>query len=113
LIGLFERFLMKVIPYQEITDDETGEVYLRRFFLWNGKLTPGEYKPRIYLHHILRSDKDRHLHDHPWDYSSIILKGGYFETRGRASILSLKRGMGRALSSVIETHEWPINFVFL
>jgi hypothetical protein len=31
------------------------------------------------IHRILRSDHDRDLHDHPWDYASVILRGGYFE----------------------------------
>jgi hypothetical protein len=31
------------------------------------------------VHEILRSDEDRELHDHPWDYTSVILKGGYTE----------------------------------
>jgi hypothetical protein len=31
------------------------------------------------LHHILRSDADRHLHDHPWDFTSFILWGEYWE----------------------------------
>lgn len=31
------------------------------------------------LHEILRSDNDRHLHDHPWPYTTVILEGGYFE----------------------------------
>lgn len=34
---------------------------------------------RARVHHILRSDRDRHLHDHPWWYISIILKGSYTE----------------------------------
>lgn len=33
----------------------------------------------IRLHHILRSDEDRALHDHPWDFVSLILWGGYTE----------------------------------
>lgn len=33
----------------------------------------------IRLHHILRSDNDRHLHDHPCWNVSVVLKGGYFE----------------------------------
>lgn len=33
----------------------------------------------LYLHHFLRSDEDRCLHDHPWPFTSIILTGGYFE----------------------------------
>jgi len=33
----------------------------------------------IYVHHFLRSDYDRALHDHPWPYVALILKGGYWE----------------------------------
>jgi hypothetical protein len=33
----------------------------------------------VKLHHILRSDDDRDLHDHPWSFLSIVLKGGYWE----------------------------------
>lgn len=35
----------------------------------------------IRLHHILRSDHDRALHDHPWSFVSLILWGGYREVR--------------------------------
>lgn len=31
------------------------------------------------VHQILRSDEDRHLHNHPWPYISIVLRGGYWE----------------------------------
>lgn len=48
----------------------------------------------IYLHHIVRDDDDRALHDHPWVNVSIVLKGGYTEVmphaskwRGRGSIV--------------------------
>jgi hypothetical protein len=33
----------------------------------------------IYLHHFLRSDDDRALHDHPWANVSILLEGAYVE----------------------------------
>jgi hypothetical protein len=33
----------------------------------------------VYVHHLLRSDYDRSLHDHPFSFISIILKGGYLE----------------------------------
>lgn len=49
------------------------DVYLRRWILaktpWCG----------VMLHHILRPDADRALHDHPWSFASIILRGGYRE----------------------------------
>jgi hypothetical protein len=36
---------------------------------------------QIRLHNILRSDNDRHHHDHPFDFVSLILSGGYLEHR--------------------------------
>jgi hypothetical protein len=49
------------------------EGYMERFWLLR---TPW-LSARV--HRILRSDHDRALHDHPWDYASIILRGGYWE----------------------------------
>jgi hypothetical protein len=37
--------------------------------------------PSIRVHHILRADTARHLHDHPWNARTIILKGWYRERR--------------------------------
>lgn len=47
-----------------------GELYMERFFL----------SPQMRFHHILLSDPDRDLHDHPWDFVSMILTGSYRET---------------------------------
>ncbi len=71
-----ERVLMALLPYFEITKTVNGEkvVYLRRFFLWRN-----HHGHSIYLHHILRSDDDPDPHDHPFDFTSIILRGGYFD----------------------------------
>ena len=33
----------------------------------------------VYLHRFLRSDMDRHCHDHPWSFVSFILTQGYIE----------------------------------
>jgi hypothetical protein len=58
-------------------DDGTenpNDLYLRRYYIYRGK-----HRPHIYLHHIVRSDYERACHDHPWDFVSIILKGGYTE----------------------------------
>lgn len=35
----------------------------------------------VYVHHILRSDNDRELHDHPWNFWSLVLWGSYVEYR--------------------------------
>lgn len=53
-----------------------GQDYMRRYFLLGGPTIPGA---TARYHQILRSD-GAHLHDHPWDFVSVILKGRYIET---------------------------------
>lgn len=48
----------------------SGEAYLRRWFV-----IPRNRFFNVYLHHVLRSDDDRALHDHPWPSVSIMLWG--------------------------------------
>lgn len=82
-------------PYSHITSADGTDVYMRRFWLFNpysvetGK-RQGEWAkrpwwreilPSVRLHHIMRADQDRHLHDHPWNARTIILKGWYEEER--------------------------------
>lgn len=50
--------------------------YLVRYYL-----LPRNPYFNVYLHHFLRSDDDRALHDHPWWFVSLILKGSYIEHR--------------------------------
>lgn len=33
----------------------------------------------LYLHRIYREDTDEHPHDHPWWFTSWVLRGGYWE----------------------------------
>jgi hypothetical protein len=35
----------------------------------------------VYLHRMDGPDPGRHLHDHPWPFVSIVLRGGYREWR--------------------------------
>ena len=48
--------------------------YLRRWWL-----IPRNPVLNIYLHHFMRSDDDRALHDHPWANCSVLLRGMYVE----------------------------------
>jgi hypothetical protein len=50
---------------------EAGD-YMRRYYLQRGA-------QHLRFHEILSSDPGRHFHDHPWDYVSLILVGGYTE----------------------------------
>lgn len=64
--------------------------YMFRFWLFNpygkdetGKVLPPRWPwlPSIRLHHIMRPDHDRHCHDHPWDFRTVVLNGYYDEIR--------------------------------
>lgn len=50
-------------------------LYLRRFYVWEKRWCPF----RIFIHKIARSDDDPDPHDHPWNFLSLILKGGYVD----------------------------------
>ena len=52
---------------------KNGKVHFRR---WNVLSTPWF---SIYIHGIYEEDKEQHLHDHPWDFMSMVLKGSYSE----------------------------------
>jgi len=58
-----------------------GEPYLLRWYV-----IPRNRFFNIYLHHILKSDDERALHDHPWWSVSFKLKGPleevYLDTHG-------------------------------
>lgn len=56
-------------------NDDKGNLYLRR---WRVIQTP---LCSLYLHKIVRGDSDPFVHDHPWVFLSIILRGGYVEVR--------------------------------
>jgi hypothetical protein len=70
--NLAERLIeqAKQNPYYHL------EGYMERYWLYPFSK---DNKTNIRIHRILSSDDDRHLHDHPWASTSIILKGGYWE----------------------------------
>lgn len=45
----------------------------------------------IYLHHFMRSDDDRALHDHPWWNLSVLLDGRYVEHTISAGGVNVRR----------------------
>lgn len=51
-----------------------GPRYLLRWYV-----IPRNPWLNVYLHQFLHDDEDRALHDHPWWFVSVMLKGGYFE----------------------------------
>ncbi len=72
-------------PYSHIEKDEG--TYMERYWLFNpyfkgaGLRRWGDWLPSFRIHWIRLPDRDRHMHDHPWECRTIILKGGYTEKR--------------------------------
>jgi hypothetical protein len=59
-----------------IMDRINDEPYLERYYLF---LKDRKKFPfNIFLHKFLKGDPDD-VHDHPWPYATLILKGGYWE----------------------------------
>lgn len=85
-------FLDRVTPFEFvriIKDRQEDEDYLVRYYLFSTRwlfewlaqnVHPlfNRFSYRLTLHNTLRSDIDG-LHDHPWDWGSKILEGGYIE----------------------------------
>ena len=71
-LKLLERLGRKRIVMDRVED----RPYLERYYLF---LKDRDSFPfNIFLHRFLCSDPDD-VHDHPWPYATLILKGGYWE----------------------------------
>lgn len=59
-----------------VLDRQSNDPYLERYYLF---LQDRKKFPfNVFLHKFLKSDPDD-VHDHPWNYATLILKGGYWE----------------------------------
>lgn len=60
---------------------KSGKLHFRR---WEILKTPWF---SIWIHGIYAPDEDKHLHNHPWDFKSIVLKGKYIEETENGNII--------------------------
>lgn len=71
-LNLLDKMGRKRIVY----DRQENEPYLERYYLF---LKDRKRFPfNIFLHKFLKGDPGD-VHDHPWGYATLILKGGYYE----------------------------------
>jgi hypothetical protein len=72
----FLQWLERIGRKRIVMDRINNEPYLERYyvFLRDRKRFPFN----VFLHKFLKSDPDD-VHDHPWPYATLILKGGYWE----------------------------------
>ena len=72
LLKLLEKLGRKRI----VMDRVNNEPYLERYYIF---LKDRQKFPfNVFLHKFLKSDPDD-VHDHPWPYATLILRGGYYE----------------------------------
>jgi hypothetical protein len=113
-------------PYFHLADAD-GSVYMERYWLFNpyppksdgADRRWGNWLPSIRLHKIKREDRDRHMHDHPWNARTVILRGwyeeqrpitdGYISTRRQTGeTASLKFGQYHRISRVSDGGVWTL-----
>lgn len=104
-----------------------GSAYMERFTLFETRWLSAR------IHHIVSPDWDRDMHDHPWDFVSVILSGGYIEERPTPSFhkpqwledgsesrrgryraspsIALRHATDRHLISYVEPETWTL-FVY-
>ena len=73
---MFLKLLDRMGRKRIVMDRGENEPYLERYYLF---LKERDRFPfNVFLHKFLKSDPDD-VHDHPWPYATLILKGGYWE----------------------------------
>lgn len=94
-------------PYSTIRSHDGTADYMHRGWLFNpyhkdatGQYVRGKWgNTSVRLHHILLPDDDEHLHNHPFDALSLILRGGYLEEIYAGNPIGDKLRVRRPMSS--------------
>lgn len=72
----FFSLLESIDRKRVILDRSSQEPYLERYYIFLKDRTTFPFN--VFLHKFLKGDPDD-VHDHPWPYATLILKGGYWE----------------------------------
>lgn len=97
-------------PYMHILAPDGNEAYMYRWWLFNpyDQATRKAKHPRVpfsvRFHHIMQPDSDRHLHDHPWDAQTMVIRGWYLEEREGSKKLIMRDAGDTARLSFGEFH---------
>jgi len=72
----FSKIMARLGRHRIIMDRENNEPYLERYYIFLRDRTWFPFN--VFIHKFIKSDPDD-VHDHPWPYATLILKGGYYE----------------------------------
>jgi hypothetical protein len=76
MIKAFLNWLDSIGRKRVIMDRADNEPYFERYYVFLKDRT--RFPFNVFIHKFLKSDPDD-VHDHPWPYATLILKGGYYE----------------------------------
>jgi hypothetical protein len=83
------KLLDKLGRRRIVMDRVNNEPYLERYYVFLKDRTWFPFN--VFIHKFLKSDPDD-VHDHPWPYATLILKGGYWEWIPQFNSLGQKIG---------------------
>lgn len=73
---MLKKLMQRLGRHRIIMDRQDNDPYLERYYLF---LKDRKRFPfNIFVHKFLKGDPDD-VHDHPWPYATLILRGGYYE----------------------------------
>jgi hypothetical protein len=123
------KFLLWLTARLPVHDDghlyhPDNRLYMGRWIVLNTRWL------HVRIHHIATADPDRHMHDHPASFASLVLHGGYdearpmtidphfvgqteytYETARRAGSLALRRATDRHQIIWVARDTWSL-FIF-
>lgn len=89
--SLFDKIIARAMqtPYHKgHLRHADGSLYMGRYALFESKYLSAR------VHHIATEDHDDVPHDHPWNFISIVLRGGYVERLGLLDEAAIARREG-------------------
>jgi hypothetical protein len=72
----FSKIMARLGRHRVIMDRQNDEPYLERYYIFLRDRTWFPFN--VFIHKFLKSDPTD-VHDHPWPYATLILRGGYWE----------------------------------
>jgi hypothetical protein len=86
---MLKNLFKRLGRYRVIMDRLDGEPYLERYYVF--LRDRNSFPFNIFVHKFLKSDPDD-VHDHPWPFATLILRGGYWEWRPQFNARGEKNG---------------------
>lgn len=101
---------MKLFKKVKEIRSKTGELHFKRFAIIETRWFA------VYIHKIYKADKDPFVHNHPWNFFSIVLWGGYYEdtqwgSGGARDVFNINWG-NRKYFHKIAAIIWPTTTLF-